>query len=96
MPDNDSLSSPDGGKCAAPPNDGSDAGNRDVGRVAPAGGSATQKGHTHSKVESEKIRKVDFSAVFAQVMEETKDLDKEAIEAKFPWMSEFPGPEINP
>ncbi|KAK1772227.1 hypothetical protein QBC33DRAFT_520599 [Phialemonium atrogriseum] len=93
MPDHDSPSSPDGGKCAAPPNDGSDAGNRHVGRVAPAGGSVTQK---DSKVGLKKVRKVDFSAVFAQVMVETKDLDKEAIEAKFPWMKNNPPRGVGP
>lgn len=94
MPDNDIPSLPNGGEGAAVPNDGSDVRNRQKCCVVTAGGSANQKGHDHCDAKPGKNYEMDFSAVFAEVMEETKNLDKETLEERYPWMSEFLGPEI--
>ena len=101
MLDINSQPFPDIGEGAAAPNDGgdgSDTGNRqDGGRDArnrkdcwdvPASGSVTKEGYDHCKIDSEKAYGVNLKAVFARVAEETKDMDNEALEARFPWMSE--------
>jgi hypothetical protein len=104
MLDNNSPPFPDIGEGAAAPNDGgdgSDTGNRQDGGSdarnrqdcwdVPASGSVIKEGHDHCEMDSKKAYGVNLKAAFARVAEETKDMDKEALEARFPWMSECLG-----